>query len=485
MGHRVLITGATGYIGGRLLGKLAEQGHEVSVLVRSPKFFQDRLHDVKVIEGDLLKPETLEGIFDGIDTAYYLVHMLGAKMGSFKDLEIETAQNFVNAVQGTSVRRIIYLGGLGKARDGELSDHMAARHAVGEELRKSGLDVIEFRASIILGVGSFSYALMKGLVEKLPVMIAPRWVNSLCQPIFVDDVLAYLIEALDVQVEGIVEIGGADRLSFKDLMMAYARIRGLRRVCITVPLLTPWLSSLWLGLITPVYARVGRKLIESVRNDSIVTENTHAFSVQPRGVDEAITICLQREKEEMMQTKWTDAISSRGRVIKKFVDEKPSLIREKIDPRKVFVNASPEMVFAILERMGGKRGWLYGNILWKVRGTIDMLLGGVGFRRGRRHPNKMIVGDTVDFWRVEEFVKNEKITLLAEMKVPGKAWLKFEVEEAEGGSILHQTAIFWPIGLIGQLYWYFYLPFHGILFNGMLLQAKHLAEEKSHSNKNI
>jgi uncharacterized protein YbjT (DUF2867 family) len=473
--HKVLVTGASGYIGGRLLGKLLALGHDVSALVRQPKYFAERLSGVDVMQGDLLVKESLAGLFDGIDSVYYLVHLLGASMGNFESLEEESARNFVAALHGSSVKRIIYLGGLCQARNEEMSPHMRSRLAVGEILRSSGVEVIEFRASIILGVGSFSYSLMKGLVEKLPVMVAPRWVNSRCQPIFVDDVLEYLCEALDVQVSGVFEIGGRDQTSFKGLMIAYAKIRGLKRVCLTVPFLTPKISSLWLGLITPVYARVGRKLIESVKNDSIVTENTSAFKIKTRGVEEAIRLCLKREKEEVLQTKWTDALSAKG------VRKMGKIGSAQVDARQQFIKATPEMVFAILERMGGKRGWLYGNFLWKLRGIIDMLLGGVGFRRGRRHPNKMVVGDTIDFWRVEEFEKNERIVLLAEMKVPGAAWLKFELEEVEGGTVLHQTAIFLPVGIIGFCYWYFYYPFHGILFNGMLASAKRIAEKKAHS----
>jgi hypothetical protein len=310
--------------------------------------------------------------------------------------------------------------------------------------------------------------MIRALVERLPVMICPRWVNVLAQPIAIEDVVAYLRECLEQPAASrIFEIGGADRVSYADIMREYARQRGLRRIIIFVPVLTPRLSSLWLGLTTPVYARIGRKLIESIKNSTVVTDDTalRAFAVRPMGLREAIERAIRKEDHDFAETRWSDAISS-GASPRIWGGVK--LGSRLVDSRTVFVPVEPRAAFAPIRRIGGERGWYYGNRLWRLRGFVDLLLGGVGLRRGRPHPDQLRVGDALDFWRVEAYEPDRRLRLAAEMKVPGRAWLEFEVAEAEGGSIIRQTAVFDPAGLWGLIYWYGIYPLHGRIFKGML-----------------
>ena len=465
----VLLTGATGYVGGRLLGVLERDGRRVRCLARRPGDLAARAApSTEVVRGDVLDRASLDAALRGVDAAYYLVHAMGSAGGDFEAEEQTGARNFAEAAQAAGVGRIVYLGGLA-AGGADLSAHLRSRRRVGDVLRRAGVPVVEFRASIVIGSGSLSFELVRALTERLPVMITPRWVAARAQPIAVDDLLRYLRAALDLPLDDhrIFDVGGADVVSYGGLMREYARQRGLRRLLISVPALTPRLSSLWLGLVTPVYARIGRKLIESLRHDSIVRDLSAltAFDFRPMGTRAAVAAALRNEDRAFAETRWSDARSSSG------PERSWGGVRfgtRLVDSRTVRVAAPPPAAFAPIRRIGGAAGWYYGNVLWRVRGLLDLLAGGVGVRRGRRDPERLAPGDTVDWWRVERCEPDRRLRLAAEMKVPGRAWLEFEVTEDAGGSIIRQTAEFDPAGVAGLLYWYALWPAHALLFDGML-----------------
>ena len=464
----VLVTGATGYIGGRLVPVLESAGVRLRCLARQPAALASRVSPTtEIVAGDLLDPESLDRALTGIDVAYYLVHSMGAH-GDYRATDRVAADNFGKAARRAGVRRIVYLGGLATG-DEPLSKHLSSRIETGRVLRDSGVPVVEFRASVVIGSGSLSFELIRALVERLPVMICPRWVSTLAQPIGIDDVLAYLAAALQLsnRESRTFEIGGADRASYGDVMREYARQRGLRRVMISVPLLTPRLSSLWLGLVTPVYARVGRELIEGLKNRSVVTDPAAlaAFPIRPVGLREAISRAIRHEDRAFALTRWSDARSSGG-VTGSLADTR--IGSKLIDRRQIHVAVDADRAFLPIARIGGERGWYFGTWLWRIRGAVDLLMGGVGMRRGRRDPDVPAVGDTLDFWRVEAYEPGRRLRLAAEMKVPGRAWLEFEVVPDGGGTRVHQTAVFEPAGLFGLLYWYGLLPLHAVIFGGML-----------------
>ena len=463
----VLLTGATGYVGGRLLHALEATGHRVRCLSRHPSALSQRVaQTTEVVKGDALDAASLATGMVGVHAAYYLVHSM-ASANSFEEEDRRAAHAFAAAARGAGVQRIVYLGGLGSGS--ELSAHLRSRQEVGRILRESGVPTIELKASIVIGSGSASFEMIRALVEKLPVMITPRWVNTRSQPIAVEDVIAYLMRALDIQISGstTVEIGGTDQVSYLDLMKEYAHQRGLRRWMIPVPVLSPRLSSLWLGLVTPVYARVGRELVDSLRNETIVRDRSAnaLFSVRPLGYREALKRALANEDREFAETRWSDSFSSVGTTHHwggaKFG-------RRLVDSRSVHVPFPPAIAFRPIERLGGKTGWYYGNWLWLIRGLLDLLFGGAGMRRGRRDPDRLLAGDTLDFWRVEEIQTDRLLRLAAEMRLPGRAWLQFEIEANGPGSVVRQTAIFDPVGVLGQLYWYLLYPMHQFVFAGML-----------------
>jgi uncharacterized protein YbjT (DUF2867 family) len=466
---RTLITGATGYVGGRLLGTLessASSRSRLRALARRPEFL-DADPSTEVVAGDLLDAATLLPALDGVDTAYYLVHSMGTS-GDFESEEARAAENFANAAAQARVSRIVYLGGLGEGS--ELSRHLRSRQRVGEILGASGIPTVELRASIVIGSGSLSFEMVRALVEKLPVMITPSWVRVRAQPIAIEDLIAYLVAAADIDIDAhtVVEIGGLDSVSYADIMQEYATQRGLHRFMLPVPVLSPGLSSRWLGLITPLYARIGRKLLDSVRNPTVVTDDSarrHFPAIEPRGIGDAISRALKLEDAELAATRWTDAISSRGSV-RTWAGVK--FKRRIMDSRAADVPVSPASAFAPIRRIGGKRGWYFGTTLWRLRGFIDLLFGGVGTRRGRTDPEQFHAGDHVDFWRVESVEPDRRVRLFAEMKVPGRAWLEFEVKPTDTGAIIRQTAIYDPVGLFGILYWYALYPVHAIVFRGML-----------------
>ncbi len=465
---RVLVTGATGYIGGRLVPVLVNAGHTVRCVARDPARLTDRFEGVEVVRGDVFDEASLTAAMHDVDVAYYLVHSMSDDRHDFTRSDRLAAERFGNAARNAGVDRIVFLGGLG-VDEVKLSRHLRSRHEVGAILRASGVPVIEFRAAIIVGSGSVSFEMIRYLTERLPLMIAPRWVSTLCQPIGIRDVIAYLLGALTLPDRDgrIFEIGGADVLSYREIMLGYAAARGLSRKILVVPLFTPRLSSYWIHLVTPIHASIARALIDGMHNEVIVHDPAarSAFpSIVPVGYAEALKRALDRYKTTGPQTTWFDAFD-----VKTLPGEFAGLTQGMlIDRRERNADAPPQRVFAVFSSLGGQRGWLYADRLWYLRGILDRLVGGIGIRRGRRSPTDLRVGDAVDFWRVEAYKPNELLRLRAEMKLPGLAWLQFESLQREGGgTTLRQTAFFEPRGIFGYLYWFSVLPFHELIFGNM------------------
>jgi uncharacterized protein YbjT (DUF2867 family) len=435
---------------------------------------------VEVLEGDVLDPVSLDRALEGVDRAVYLVHSMGSG-ADFAEVDRKAALAFGDAARRAGVRTIVYLGGLGD-EDDDLSPHLRSRHEVGRALAEGGVPVTELRASVILGAGSLSFELIRSLVERLPVMVTPRWVDSAAQPIWIGDVVETLLWALRRDAHGheVFDIGGPDVVSYGELMGEYARQRGLTRVMIPVPVLTPRLSSLWLGLVTPLYARVGRALIDSVRHDTVVRPE-HAprqLPMRALGVSDAIARALSDEDEERRLGRWADASWLAAGESK----TAPRFGNRIEDTRTVRTSADPARAFAAIERIGGGTGWYGFTSLWRVRGWLDLLAGGVGMRRGRRDPLRLAVGDVVDCWRVEAVEHGRRLLLRAEMKLPGRAWLEFVVTPAPGGgSTVRQSAVFDPLGVGGLGYWYALAPLHAIVFAGMLRGIARWAESHGHA----
>ncbi len=400
----------------------------------------------------------------GVHDAYYLIHSMGTR-DDFAALDRAAATNFAVAARRAGVGRIIYLGGLGAGSD--LSAHLASRQEVGDILRASGVPTIEFRASIVIGSGSASYETVRALVESLPMMITPRWVNTAAQPIAVEDLIDYLVAALDHEGSAIFEIGGRDRVSYGEIIREYARQRGLRRRLVPVPLLSSAPSRFFLGLLTPVYGRVAGEMVESLRNETVVNsaEALKTFPITPRGLSDAIARALTNEDREFAETRWSDA----------FAPERSlrwsghAFGRRRVSSRAVRVPSPPAGAFYPIRRIGGETGWYASDWFWKARGLLDTLRGGVGLRRGRRDQTDLRVGDTIDFWRVERFDRDRLLRLAAEMKIPGRLWLQFEVGPDEnGGAHIRQTTVFDPAGYVGLAYWYLLCPVHQAVFKRML-----------------
>lgn len=479
----ILVTGATGYIGGRLVPCLLEEGYTVRCFVRDPSRLQQRKWQgqVDVVQGDVLKPDTLGPALQGVDVAYYLIHSLGR--GNFEDRDREAAENFSRAAEAAGVQRIIYLGGIRPKTD-RLSKHLRSRIETGESLRNGSVPVTEFRAAVIVGSGSLSFELIRYLTERVPVLITPKWVRTPTQPIAIRNVLQYLTQALKVpeSTGKVIEIGGKDVLSYGDMFKAYARIRGLQRPIIPVPFLTPRLSSLWVGLVTPVNSRIARPLIEGLDNEVVVDDDTaqRLFDLDLLNYEAAVRLALNRFAGDAVETSWSDALSSgvdTNAAGSERLQEDEGMIRERLC---VQTSASPAAVFQQIKRMGGENGWLYANPLWVIRGYLDLLVGGIGLRRSRRSYAHLREGDTIDFWRVEAIEENKLLRLRAEMKVPGKAWLQYEIASDAKGTRVWQTAFYEPRGLFGVLYWYiFYLP-HRLIFPGMLRELIRRAEAQMH-----
>ncbi len=476
----VLVTGATGYIGGRLVGRLLEGGFRVRCLARDPARLQGRpwLGQVEVAAGDCLRAETLPAALRGVEAAFYMVHSM-AGGHNFEQRDVLAARNFATAARAEGVQRIIYLGGLGDPNTA-LSGHLRSRQETGAVLRESGVPVTEFRAPVIVGSGSLSFEIIRYLTERLPVMICPRWLYTRIQPIAIRNVLDYLVAALDTPESAgrILEIGGAEVLTYGDLLRGYAKARGLKRWLVSVPVLTPRLSSYWVHLVTPVPATIARPLIQGLRNDVIVRDDTarRLFpQIKPMDYATAVRLALANLETGHVQTVWSDALSSsQGDLTPVVLATQEGIILER---RQRLVRAPAPMVYRAFSRLGGATGWLCMNWAWRVRGLADRLLGGVGLRRGRRDPQEVRVGDAVDFWRVEAVELNHLLRLRAEMKVPGRAWLEFRVEPIDAStSKLSQTAFFAPRGLAGLLYWYLLYPIHSFIFSGLAKKLALLAE---------
>ena len=481
---KILVTGATGYIGGRLVPYLLKKGYALRVLVRDPERLKGRpwQNQVEIIKGDVLDPQSLTNAMDGIEAAYYLIHsMTGGE--DFHKRDLIAASNFGMAAKNAAVKQIIYLGGLGDPQ-ADLSEHLKSRQETGFVLGEAGVPVTEFRAAIIVGSGSISFEMVRNLTERLPVMICPRWVFTRVQPIGIEDVLAYLATALEVteSMGKVIEIGGSDVLTYGDMMTTYAEIRGLKRILIPVPVLSPSLSSHWVHWMTPVPASITRPLVEGLRNEVIVRDHLakEIFpDIQAADYRFAVKKALQVLEAGHVDTRWTDSlVSSQGQNLITNLETKEGMI---IDQRQVTVAAAPKKVFQVFSCLGGEKGWLFFDWAWRLRGTIDRMLGGVGLRRGRRDPQLLRIGDAVDFWRVEAVEERSDFYLLrlrAEMKLPGEAWLQFESSVDQNGETrLIQTAFFAPKGLFGLLYWYVLYPIHSQIFSGMLRRIKEEAQK--------
>lgn len=474
---KILLTGANGYIGTRLLPRLIEEGHEVYALVRSryrietPQKFQSQLH---IIEADLLDPSSLLKIPDDIHAAYYLVHSMSYSQ-KFSELEETSAKNFASRLENTQAKQIIYLSGL--SNEEHLSRHLTSRKRVGEILKMGKVPVTILMAGIIIGSGSASFEIIRDLVEKLPVMIAPKWLNNLTQPIAVRDVLNYLTLVLGNPAcfNQSFEIGGPDVMSYKDLLLKFAKIRGLKRKIYTVPVLTPHLSSYWLFFVTSTSFSLARFLVESLMNNVVCKENriTTLFPKKLLKFEEAVQLAFTRIEEDWVPSSWKDTLS--GSTLNPDLSIYVQVPRFGIlsDKRSVPFSCPIEEVQKRIWSLGGNRGWLVMNWAWKLRGFLDKLVGGIGLRRGRTHPTRLKAGDALDFWRVllaDE--KNRRLLLYAEMKLPGEAWLEFEIIPHETGGTLKQTASFRPNGIWGRFYWYSLYPFHNLIFSQL---AKHIA----------
>jgi len=472
MVSNILITGATGYVGGRLVPKLLKKGYKIKLLARNPERLKDRswYKQVEIFEGDVLKLNSLDGLFENVDVAYYLIHGMSDD-SDFETTEMKAATNFCLAAQKSNLKKIVYLGGLAESNS-KLSKHLYSRHQTGQALRKSGLDILEFRAGVIVGAGSLSFEMIRNLCERIPIMICPKWVYVKTQPIAIHNVLDYLVKSIksNIPKNEIIEIGGENILSYGDMIKEYAIVRKLKRYLIPVPVLTPTLSSYWVHWTTPLSANITRPIVQSLKNESIVKNNIalkYFPNIKLASYKQSLEIALEKLNNEIVETSWSDSLSSsRGKDVIVDLKSIEGLIIEK---RSSIINKNKNKIFSYLMTLGGNNGWLYANFLWIIRGYIDLLFGGVGLRRGRRNPSELKQGDALDFWRVEKIVENQLLRLKAEMKLPGKAWLQYEIISIDNNKCnLIQSAFFEPKGLGGLAYWYLLYPIHKIIFSGLI-----------------
>ena len=472
MPEHILVTGATGYVGGRLVPRLLEAGYAVRCFVRDPERLAGYpwLEQVAVARGDALDPESLLGAMQGIDAAYYLIH---GRQGGQEDAErdLQAAHNFAAAASQAGVKRIIYLGELVDPAS-KLSPYLRSRHETGHILRQQGVPVTEFRAGMIVGAGSALFEMIRYLVEHQQLLICPRWFYTQAQPIAIRDVLAYLVGALGVPESAgkLIEIGGASRLTYADMLLGYAQIRRLKRWRIPAPVYAPRLSAYWVHMVTPVHWRIILPLIEGLNAESLAHDDLarRLFPhIQPLDYPAAVQAALDLVQGEAVETSWRDALVSVAG------DDRPVKLTVVqgmlIERRSLKLDLPPEAAFRAYSGLGGERGWLYLNWTWEIRGWFDKLIGGVGLRRGRRDPDELRAGEALDFWRVEAVEAGRSLRLRAEMKVPGLAWLEFQsLPQPGGGTLLTQTAYFAPRGVAGSLYWYVLYPIHGFIFSGMI-----------------
>jgi len=454
-------------------------------MARDPRKLTGRWNDsttlqgqLEIVQGDVLRPETLPTALQGVDVAFYLVHAMGDGEKGFVERERQSALEFARIAADRGVHRIIYLGGLGR-RDTETSAHLHSRHQTGDLLRSGSVPVTELRAAMIVGSGSASFEMLRHLTEKLPVMVCPRWIETRTQPISIEDTLAYLMAALDTpETAGrILDIGGRDVLTYREMMQTYASIKGLQRIILTVPVLTPRLSAYWVNLMTPIPASIAFPLIEGLKTETIC-ENDTAIRLMPipqMPFRESVERAIQATDKLEVPTRWTGA--QQGTIPLNFNSGATPTSALLHDQRVVNTSASAHALHTALSRIGGSVGWYYADWLWGIRGGIDRILGGVGLRRGRRHPEQIAVGDAIDFWRVEEYTPKH-LRLRAEMKVPGQAWLDFQIKRhSDKHCTLVQTAYYEPSSFWGILYWFALIPIHFFVFRGMARGIVHWAEQ--------
>ncbi|MFC5929004.1 SDR family oxidoreductase [Cryobacterium melibiosiphilum] len=472
----VLVTGATGYIGGRLVPRLLEAGHTVRVLVRTPEKLRDVpwADQVEIFEGDLTDRASVDRAVVGIEVFYYLVHSMGAA-GDFEQIELTSARNVAAAARQAGLKRIVYLGGL-HPDTAELSEHLRSRTAVGRILLDSGVPTVAFQAGVVIGSGSTSFEMIRHLTDVLPYMPAPKWVRNKIQPIAVRDVLYYLLSAasLPPEINRTFDIGGPDVLRYGQMMNGYALEAGLRqRAIASLPVLTPWLASQWVNLVTPIPRSLAIPIIASLQYDCVVNEHDIDGVIPPppgglTGYRTAVKLALGRMKVGDVETSWRN--SSIEGASSNPLPSDPDWAGHIVytDLREMHTPAKPADLWRVIEGIGGDNGWYSFPLAWAVRGWMDKIVGGVGLRRGRRHPDELHTGEVLDFWRVEQIDHGSFLRLRAEMRVPGLAWLEMTVTPADdGGSMYRQRAVFFPRGLGGRLYWFSILPFHGVIFSGM------------------
>ncbi len=467
---KILLTGVTGYIAQRLLPVLLENGHEVICCVRDKNRFNSTNYltaNIKVIEADFLKKESLTDIPNDIDVAYYLIHSMSTQSGDFENMEEKCAINFKERIEQTNAKQVIYLSGISNAD--HLSKHLSSRKNVETVLSNAKFALTTLKAGIIVGSGSASFEIIRDLVEKLPIMITPRWLKTKCQPIAIRNVVEFLIGVIGrtETFNKSYDIGGPDILSYKEMLLRFAKIRGLKRRIIIVPVMTPKLSSYWLYFVTSTSYALAKNLVNSMKIEVICKPNNLAelLGINYINYDTSIKLAFDKIEQNQVLSSWKDAQTSNL-----FSAGFTNLIEVPVngcfkDTRSVQLENSADSVERIWA-IGGKTGWYYGNWLWKIRGFMDQIVGGVGMRRGRRNQTEIVAGDTLDFWRVLLADKQEqRLLLYAEMKLPGEAWLEFKIDK---DNVLTQTATFRPLGLSGRLYWYSVLPFHGFIFKGMI-----------------
>ncbi len=483
---KCLVTGASGYIGGRLVPELLDAGHAVRCMARDPGKLADRSWSdaIEIARADVMDAAAVRDAVRGIDVAYYLIHALGTG-ASFEQSDRDAASTFAAAARAAGVRRIVYLGGIISGGPGELSPHLRSRAEVGDILLASGVPTAALQAAVIIGSGSASFEMLRYLTERLPAMVTPKWVSTRIQPIAVRDVLRYLVgcAGLPAEVSRGFDIGGPDVLSYAEMMRRYAAVAGLRpRALIPVPLLTPRLSALWVGLVTPVPAALAKPLVESLRNEVVCSEHDIAAYVPdpPEGLaslDQAIELALRHTSDGDVSTRWSSAATPGAASDPLPSDPSWAGGSLYVDRRAHVVDAAPGALWQVIEGIGGETGWYSFPAAWAFRGLLDRLAGGVGLRRGRRDPRRLLVGDALDFWRVEAVTPGSLLRLRAEMKLPGLAWLELSARRDKAGRTVYaQRAIFRPRGLAGHAYWRLISPFHGVVFGGMARNIAAAAE---------